>query len=121
MIYAYRCRACGHTADLTVRADSAGACPQCDGGELRRVFAVRMGSVMHEHFNATVQRPISSQRQFEAELRRASDEATERTGVEHRFAPVDPTDRKALGVTSDGLAATNRHRLATGQRPVPIE
>lgn len=120
VIYEYRCRSCGYTANVVDRADSLGGCPNCPG-ELRRVWSVQIAPVMQEHFNATVQKPVSSMRQFEAELRRASDEATERTGIEHRFAPVDPTDRKALGVTSEGLAATNRHRVATGQRPVAIE
>lgn len=121
VIYAYRCRSCGHSQDSRLRADTLGPCSSCAAGEMRRVWAVNVGPVMHEHFNQTVGKPISSMRQFEAELRRVSDERTAATGIEHRYAPVDPTDRKALGVTSEGLEATNRARVAAGLKPVPVD
>ena len=127
-LYEYRCQLCGHIETSDERADDLRHRSHVKRGEvlvcsglLRRVWAVNFAPVMQEHFNSTVQRPISSMRQFEQELRRASDEASERTGIDHRFAPVDPTDRKALGVTSDGLEATNRTRQANGLRPVPLD
>lgn len=120
ILYHYRCRGCGAEALVEHRADTLGECAGCEG-ELRRVWSVNVAPVMHEHWNTTVQKPISSMRQFETELRRASDEATARTGIEHRFAPVDPTDRKALGVTSEGMDTTNRARVAAGLKPVSVD
>lgn len=134
-LYEYRCRECGSTQLMEARGDHLapdihwtrvdvdghpeGGRSYCRG-LMRRVWSVQVAPVMQEHFNTTVQRPVSSMRQFERELRRASDVASEETGIEHRFAPVDPTDRKALGVTDEGLDATNRQRAARGQRPVPL-
>lgn len=117
-IYEYECRACRARALSELRGDFLREC-EC-GGRLTRKFSVAMHRPMHEHFNASVQKPISSMRQFESELARRSEELSVKTGIEHRFAPVDPTDRKALGVTDDGLAATNRARVAAGQKPVPL-
>ena len=120
-IYEYRCTECGYTANVTDRADSLGACParQCSG-LLKRVWRVNFGAVMQEHFNATVGKPISDGRQFERELRRMSDERTAATGIEHRFAPVDPTDTKTLGVNHEGLASTNALRVRNGLKPVHV-
>lgn len=146
-LYEYRCRRCGRIEPSERRGDDLGICwkPQpmvllvstgIDAagrlaeeprpasrpcmGVLTRVWGFQQAPGMPEHFNRSVGAVVSSHRQFERELRRASDEATERTGIEHRYVPVDPTDRRALGVTDAGLDATNRHRVAEGLKPVPL-
>lgn len=118
-IYGYQCASCGATVDSPERADNLGLHDLC-GGLLKRLWRVNFGTVMQEHFNATVGKPISDGRQFERELRRMSEERTAATGIEHRFAPVDPTDTKTLGVTNEGLEATNAQRVSNGLKPVHV-
>lgn len=129
-IYAYRCRTCGNEKDSTTRGDTLGPCPgrvlyqdderverqQCDG-ELRRQFIIRTEAVMQEHWNKTLNRPIGSNKQFDEALRRESDIASLRTGMAHKFERCDP-DKKALGVTEEGMDSTNKVRAAKGLPPV---
>lgn len=49
---------------------------------------------MHEHYNPTVGKPISSMNQLKSELSRASDEQSEKTGVTHNYQPVDLRELK---------------------------
>jgi hypothetical protein len=73
-----------------------------------------MDSVLQAGFNPTLQRPISSHRQFRDELKRESERASEQTGMEHRYEPVDPTDKKKLGVTEQGIHESNVVRAKQG-------
>jgi hypothetical protein len=75
---------------------------------------------MQPHWNASVNKSISSDRQFRAELAKKSEEMSEYTGHEHRYVPVDPSDTAKLGITGDGLDATNRERVSQGLPPVKI-
>lgn len=74
---------------------------------------------MHEHFNHTVNRPISSMTQFRDELRRQSEVATERTGIEHSYAPVEWGDAAAVGATNEGIEESNRVRAERGEPLLP--
>jgi hypothetical protein len=123
MIYAYKCRTCGLEVDYFQPMDTLGPCTtaittdsgtlKCPG-ELRRLFVVNMEPVMQEHFNATVNKPISSNRQFDDELRRQSERVSLYQGSEARFERVDPTDKAALGVTDQGIDESNRIRAKQG-------
>jgi hypothetical protein len=115
MIYAYKCRTCGLTHDSKYRGDTLGACigPDCTG-ELRRLFIIRTEAQMQEHWNKTLNRPISSNQQFDEALKRESDIVSLRTGMAHKFERVDPTDKAKLGVTDEGMDATNRQRHKQG-------
>lgn len=117
MIYAYKCRKCGTRADSTRRGDVLGPCPTCDG-QLTRLYIVTLERPMMEHFNPSVGKVISSNRQFDDELKRKSEEQTLRTGIEARYVRHDPADAKALGVTHDGLDSTNAQRVAKGLKPI---
>ena len=77
-----------------------------------------MQPVMHEHFNHSVGKPISDRRQFAAELRRKSEEMTERTGTPHNYVAVDLGDKTGLNVTDEGMDSTLRRQTETGQREV---
>lgn len=44
---------------------------------------------MQEHFNHSVNKPISDMKQYRDQLKRASDAATESTGIPHNFQPAD--------------------------------
>jgi hypothetical protein len=50
---------------------------------------------MHEHWNHSVGKPVSSMRQFKDDLARASERQSEVTGMEHRYVPVDMSEVKA--------------------------
>lgn len=123
MIYAYKCRTCGRTQDSKTRADSIGPCSHslvsvggiapCDG-TLTRLYIIRTEAQMPEHWNKTLNRPIHSLRQFDEGLKRASHEASLRTGMAHDFQRIDPTDKAAVGVTDEGMDATNRQRRKLG-------
>lgn len=120
MIYEYRCPVCGHrmTVDLEM-ADrdqfiGAGctkslACP----GRLKRVFSFTSPPMLHEHFNQTTGQVVSSHRQFRDQLKRASDEATAKTGIVHSFVPADPREVAAT-VTDDGMKSTHDRAVASG-------
>jgi hypothetical protein len=106
--YLYRCRTCGAEETLTgspeeCAVDSIGHCFDCyeddRDGIMRRVWAVQFSPVMQEHFNPTVGKPISDRKQFDRELHVASELATERTGIPHRFTQVDGSERaQAAGI-----------------------
>lgn len=113
MIYAYRCRLCGLDQDSTVRGDTLGSCPDCPG-ELRRRFIVRTEAMVHGHFNASLNTYVSGDRDFDEKLKRESERVSLYQGSEARFERVDPTDKKALGVTEQGIDASNRIRRKQG-------
>jgi hypothetical protein len=112
-IYEYKCRSCGTVETSDVRADSMGECPNCFG-YLTRLYSVSVAKSMPEHFNPTVGKHISSMRQFDDELKRKSDEYYLRTGIEAKFVSHDASDAAALGVTNEGIDASNRQRHKEG-------
>lgn len=117
MIYEYKCPECKSRAISEKRADRIPGvvCQGCHTiQEFRRVFSINVAPVMQEHFNATVQKPISSNRQFVEELKRESERASLQTGMEHRYEPIDPTDKQGLGVTDEGIDQSNRIRQKQG-------
>lgn len=127
MIYAYKCRTCGLQYDSHVRGDTIGPCAQvsrdlgyqCDG-ELRRLFIVRTEAMVHGHFNASLNRYVSGDRDFDEGLKRESERISIYQGSEARFERVDPTDKKALGVTEQGIDDSNRIRRNQGLPPLKV-
>lgn len=118
-LYVYKCRSCGYFAEVTDHASTLGVCPGCEAGELKRDYTtVQLAPVMQEHYNPSVNGMVSSMRKLNDEFKRQSDEYSERTGIEARFAPVDPKD---VGATNDGLDATNRQRRKMGLKEVTVE
>jgi hypothetical protein len=75
------------------------------------VWNFNSGRSFPEHFNNSVGEFVSNKRQFYDGLKRQSEVQSIRTGVEHNYQPVDPTDMadpSAHGVTDEGLDATHR-------------
>lgn len=123
-IYGYRCSECGTELDDTERADRIQRhCAQC-GTETthKRVFSVSVWRPMMQHMNATTGKPVSSMRQFNDQLKAMSDEATLRTGIDHKYEPVDPELPKRVVEQSQGvgLESTNRARHASGRGEVKL-
>ena len=120
MIYSYICQSCQQEYHIAKFSPIGGhmdmPCQSCGGLVVRRAsFVFRRG--MAPHYNEATGSYVSSNRQFKDELKRKSEEATIRTGMEHNFQPVDVTEAKALGVTDDGLEVTHRVRHNLGITP----
>lgn len=127
-VYEFRCKECG--ADYSVEGlvskewmerniARGGTCGwPVDGqfceGRIVRVFSFSLKPSMPPHYNTSLGSAVTGERQLNDGFKRLSDEATERTGLEHRFVAVDPRDKERLGVTSEGLAATYDRRRALG-------
>ena len=109
--YEYRCRTCRTTQTSTTYGLDVCLVDGCLGA-LKRVYSISFTRPFAEHFNHTVGKPVSSQQQFADELKRASEEASLRTGVEHRYVPTDPS---MLGATQEGMESTYRQQRSAGK------
>jgi hypothetical protein len=81
------------------------------GAHPTRVWSFNHSRAFPEHFNNSVGEFVSNKHQFYDGLKRQSEVQSARTGIEHDFQPVDPTDMRdasAHGVTDEGLDDTNR-------------
>lgn len=120
MIYTYRCPNCGAENYSTHNADGVrDPCRLCRHVGLRRIYGFNFKPAMQEHFNQTVGKPVSSMRKFTDELKRASDQASIETGMEHRYAPLEYGDHQAFGATNEGIEESNRKRAAAGHPLLP--
>lgn len=120
-IYSYRCPTCRTEVSSTQRGDRLSrVCRGCGSTEpLKRVYGFSYQPGMQEHFNTTVGKPVSSMQKFADELARASDRASEQTGIEHNYKPVEWGDTQALGVTNEGIAESNAIRARRGEPLLP--
>lgn len=119
-IYEYKCPDCDAREVTTTRGNRLDRiCRGCaNPGPLRRVFGFSFPPMMHEHFNQSVGKPISSMRQYKDELKVKSEEATLRTGIEHRYVPKD-MDPASVDVTSEGIHESNLAREKQGEPLLP--
>jgi hypothetical protein len=72
--------------------------------------------------NKTTQTEIRSEKQFARELKQRGEELEDRTGMPHRFVPVDPDETRKRVEDSEGvgLEATNQRRVAAGQPAIRL-
>jgi predicted PP-loop superfamily ATPase len=116
--FEFKCRACGARTLTQDREHGPRIACSCsadvDGASWKRVWSVQIAPVMHAHMNSTTGTVVSSGRQFRDELRRKSDEMTERTGMPHNYVEVDRNDTKSLRVTDEGLDTTYDRKRAAG-------
>ena len=123
-LYEFRCIQCG-LDEVMNRYYPIGEvidfpCPVC-GGRLKRVlsnFHFKRG--MGEHFNPSIGGYVRNERDFLDGLKRKSEEATLRTGMDHNFVPVDLNDRKALGVTDDGMEQIEENNALRERGAAPV-
>ncbi len=117
MRYSFECQECGNEAIDTefhrIGDSHSRPCPIC-GGLLRRSACFVFNRGMREHFNPTVGRYVTNQRDFNDGLKQASEHATLMTGTEHNYTPVDLRDMDACGATGEGLEHSKRVRRARG-------
>lgn len=113
-VYEYKCRECGQVYE-SQRRGAEGECLRCPG-QVKRVFGFSYVAPMQEHFNNSVGKVIRTDAQLKSEFARLSDEAEMYTGNPHKFVPIDPHDKEALGVTDEGLASTHDQQVAEGRK-----
>lgn len=107
--YQFRCDACRqlYTVDNPTHPQP---CPSC-GLSVKRVWSFTTGKGMPEHYNNAVGQFVTNKRQFYDGLKMKSEEASIRTGMDHNYEPIDPSDMadaKAHGVTDEGLDTTEK-------------
>lgn len=117
--YDYRCSSCGDFQVVRSFADHnrfevcsvcGEVCPQVLSG-----FAFARSSVQTEAvFDHNLGGVVSSPRSRE-ELKKRKEEAAGKN-----FIWIDPSDAKAAGATSEGLDATNRQKVATGEKSTQL-
>lgn len=122
MRYSYQCEVCGgeviDTEFRRIGDTHSHTCPEC-GGLLRRAVCFVFNRGMREHWNPTLGRHVTNERDFKDGLKIASESASLTTGMDHDIQPVDLRDADALGVTDEGLEHTHKVRRDTGVDPAP--
>jgi transcription elongation factor Elf1 len=127
--YKYECDACGEEkieystiAEHVDRSDDIRPHAKWDQqngtvlcGYFKQVFSFRIKKPMPEHYSHTLDSIVSSEQDFERQLREKSRADSERHGFDVNYEPVDPGDAKAAGVKGEaGLESQERaHHDAT--------
>lgn len=124
MIYLYKCDECHSIVESTSRGDALGECVFEDNGELctgtlRRRFVVNLERPMQEHWNHTVNKPISDPNQFKRELREAGEKYSEKNGIETDYQPLSRDELRGM-MTMEGMDSTNRERVKQGLKPIEV-
>lgn len=89
--------------DMRIADDFA----RCDcGSPIKRVYSFQFAKPMPEHFNLAAGAFVRTEQQLNDVYKRKSEEVSERLGIAHDFQPVSQSEKQAMGVTSEGLAAT---------------
>jgi putative FmdB family regulatory protein len=104
-LYSYRCDSCRRLFNTEHRGDST-ICPDCGGPSVRK-FSFTTSNSMREHWNTAVGQYVSSRSDMTEALKRQSEEASIRTGIDHQFEMVeraDMADPTAHGVDESTIA-----------------
>lgn len=113
-LYKFQCQQCGSTSSEYFKmVDGPSPFPHEDCGTFERVWTVpATRTPFRAHFNHSVGQWISSDAEFRRALKVASDEKSERTGIETSYVPVESAEQ--AGVTEDGMEATHRRHRELG-------
>lgn len=88
-------------------------CPECFD-PATRVFAFTTSTSMREHWNTAVGQYVSNRYEMSEALKRQSEQASIRTGIDHNYEMVSPSemmDPTAHGASEDGLEETRRRNF----------
>lgn len=89
MKYEYRCKQCYETHLLHTYGLEGSICTVCGDGILARVYSITVHRDLPEHYNPQVGKPIRGMQQLKRELRDAGEKQWEKTGIPHRYVPMD--------------------------------
>lgn len=130
-LYRFECDNCGFqdTVMMTFeqhdedRALGPVGCARCirggEVGKMRQVYDFHFNRGMTEHYSDQLDTYVTSERDWNDQLRRHADAYTARTGMETSFDIIDPNDPAAAGVTEVGLESQERvqhNEAADGHR-----
>jgi hypothetical protein len=108
VLYPYRCPRCRAIASSS-RFTALGEqlpeiCPHCGQfGGLERIVKVAVKKDTEAHFNHSLGRWVSNDREFNDGLKRAAEKSHNELGTSGDFVRVDVRDTDACGVTPEGL------------------
>ena len=117
--YTYRCPWCNNEWDRFFPFDESDTPVYCsyDGCHAEKVLSIgAFHRSMPAHYNMSVGKHVSNIREFKDDLKRASETASQRTGIAHNFTPIDMRDPAQTRATEDGLETTRKRETDTGQR-----
>lgn len=109
--FQYRCSQCRRLFASGTRADAM-TCPDCQGKAVRR-FGFYVSTGLKEHWNQAVGQYVSNRHDMDEALKRQSDEMSIRTGMDHQYEYVSPSemaDASSHGVREDGLEESRKRR-----------
>lgn len=120
-IYQFKCNTCHVIWErfypISEYSDSdMRVCPECQQ-KLGRIYSFAKVKTFEPHYNSSLGKYVSTQRDMKNTLRNLEVEAAERLGYEPKYALYDPRELEST-VTEEGMDATNRHKVATGQMEV---
>lgn len=89
-LYEFRC-ACGDILSTTrpMTADTQLKYHDACGLDAQRIYSNFSFTRFTEHFNPAVGKVVSSKQEFLDDLKKASEDATRKTGIEHNFVPME--------------------------------
>ncbi len=109
--YTFRCPSCLKETDRYTRGEPV--CLRCEV-PMRRVWGFNLAHSMPAHYNQSTGQFVTNERAFKDQLKEMGERQSESTGLYHDYQPVDITDRKACGVTDDGLESTRKVNRDSG-------
>jgi len=115
--YEYVCDNCGLAYESQI-FHKIGECIsdcECGGRVLRIVSTFRTVPAAEPYFNHTTGSVVTSNRDFEKQLARASAEQSERLGCDHRYVPMYPSEARAQferTASKDGESGESVERYA---------
>lgn len=100
-IYEFKCDTCGAITEKYYEFNDAHVA-ECHG-LMRKLLPRFQYTRFNEVYSPGLGKEVNSRGRYKADLRAKSEQVSERTGMLHDFQPVDLSDKKALGVTDEGL------------------
>lgn len=107
--FQYKCAQCQVIFTTLSRTDIP-PCPVCEQ-QATRDYVFQFKPDIPEHFNHSIGRYVTNERELRDAIKRQSDEASERNGIETNLeylTRADMADPSAHGVTDEGLESTRR-------------
>ena len=115
-LYEFKCRECGTISTVTTYGVIP-PCQMCGSSSVKRKYSFYVEKSFVPHFNPSVGKYVSSQRQFNDELKVLSDEQTLRTGIPHNYVPTEMGDRAGFGISDEDREEYTRARYDHPSEP----
>ena len=82
---------------------------------VNRVYGFSYKPPMPSHYNVSLGKYVSNAKELSDGFKKVSEIQSAKTGVDQNITPIDLRDTGALGVTSEGLESTFRHKRPSKQ------